>query len=130
MKVLTDYAQLEGKTIAFSHMAQFAEQITIATTDGCILMATFDVADDYGEVLHIRVLQKNRVLVVLYSNQGKWIREELSKLGLLDIEAYKEEMKLKAEREKIERIAAYEASERRNYERLKAKFECKGVIRS
>jgi hypothetical protein len=54
MNILKSYEDLVGKTIAFSHMAQFASQITLATTDGDILMVTFELEDD--DNMEIRVL--------------------------------------------------------------------------
>lgn len=127
MEVLESYPKLEGKTIAFTHMAQFAEQITIATTDGCILMAKFGYDEDNedcdGDNPEIRVLGKHRVLYILESDGGRYIREELAKKGLFDLVAFKKREKIKQERELAEWRVKQEAKEKQEYERLKAKFE-------
>lgn len=126
MEVLESYPKLEGKTIAFTHMAQFAEQITIATTDGCILMAKFGYNDDVEDCDYDRpeiyVLGKHRVLGILESDKGKYIREELAKRDLFDIEAFKERENIKREKELAERRIKREEREKAEYERLKAKF--------
>lgn len=120
MKVLTDYKELVGKEIAFSHMAQFAGEITIATKDGCILMATLD-SDDYGEDKEVSIYHELRVMDNLERNG--WMREELGKLGIFDLESYKEEQRIKHEKEKEKRLIEREKRERAEYERLKEKFE-------
>ncbi|MGY3186486.1 hypothetical protein [Lysinibacillus sp. TE18511] len=120
MEILTDYKDLVGKKIVFSHMAQFAEQITLATEDGCVLMATFDY-DDMAEESRVRVMYPHSVIQVL--NRHDWIRNELGKLGIFDIEKYKEEQRIKQEKEKEEYRKKQEVKERAEYERLKAKFE-------
>lgn len=120
MKILKDYKDLVGKKIIFSHMAQFAKQITIATEDGCVLMINMD-CDEYEDEKEIKVLCPTKVLNVL--NRHKWLREELGKLGIFDIEKYKEEERLKYEKEKEERRKKQEEKEKAEYERLKLKFE-------
>lgn len=127
MEVLESYLKLEGKTIAFTHMAQFAEQITIATTDGCILMAKFGYNDDDDDCDYDRpeiyVLGKYRVLRILESEKGKYIREELAKKDLFDLVAFKEREKVRREKELAEMRIKREEKEKAEYERLKAKFE-------
>lgn len=120
MEILTKYDDLVGKKIAFSHMAQFAEQITIATEDGCVLMVTTDGDGDF-ERKEIRVLAKHSVMAVL--NDNEWMRKELAKLGIFDMERYKEEQRIKREKEQEEYRRQKEARERETYEKLKAKFE-------
>lgn len=120
MKILNHYSELEGKEIAFSHMAQFAEHITLATKDGSVLMATFDITDHDEQ--EIRVLSPGHVLMVLNSEKGKWIREELGKLGIFDIETYRKE---EAERLEQKRAAYALEKERKDLEelaRLQAKY--------
>ncbi|MBZ5203219.1 hypothetical protein HU147_18610 [Planomicrobium chinense] len=121
MEVLDNYQALEGKTIAFTHMAQFAEQITIATTDGCILMASFDFG--ITEDVEIYVLPKMKVLQKLESDRGKYIREELGKRNLFDIKAFKEQEKARLDKRQAEFRAERERKEKEEYERLKEKFE-------
>jgi|SRR5690625_1301384 len=93
MKVLENYDDLTGKTIAFTHMEQFSDQITIATTDGCVLMATFEVWDDCDGDVQIKVLREPHVVRRVQIN--KYLGEELGKLGIYDLEAYKKEQERK-----------------------------------
>ena len=126
MEVLENYDALEGKTIAFAHMAQFAEQITIATTDGCLLMAKFDYNEDDEDLQdapEIRVIQKQRVIGILESDKGRYLREELGKRNLFDLKAFKEREKAKLDKRQAEWRAKQELKEKEEYERLKAKFE-------
>lgn len=120
MEILTDYEELNGKKIVFTHMAQFADQITIATEDGCVLMVTrfLDECGDRGEFY---VYPKLRVMATLH--QSEWLREELGKLGVFDIEKYKEDERIRLEKEKLERQRQKEQREKEEYERLKLKFE-------
>lgn len=120
MKILADYEDLVGKKIAFSHMAQFADQITLATEDGCVLMATMSCEDEWGENKEVRVLSKVSVMRELENNE--WMREQLSEAGVFDLERYKEEQRIKTEKENEERRLRFEKREREEYERLKAKF--------
>lgn len=122
MNVLESYPALEGKTIAFTHMAQFAEQITIATTDGSILMAEFDYNDN-GESPEIRVLRTQRVLGVLESDKGRYVREELAKRDLFDLKAFKEREEAALAERREKHRAEKELKDYAEYERLKEKFE-------
>lgn len=121
MKVLTTYEELNGKKIVFSHMAQFAEQITLGTEDGCVLMVTFDITD--FEERQIRVLSESHVMIVLNSDRGKYLREQLSSLGIFDIEKYKKKKKAIEKAEKEKRLLEREEREKNEYKRLKAKFD-------
>jgi hypothetical protein len=123
MKILTDYAQLEGKTIAFTQMAQFAEQITIATTDNEVLMVTFDIEEEYGERKEIRVLHEG--LVYKKIKEDKYLREELSKRGIFDLEKYKEEMEAERISQKKRLEKEKEERELEQLAKLKAKYENK-----
>ncbi|MEK4122050.1 hypothetical protein [Lysinibacillus sp. FSL K6-0102] len=120
MDILTDYKDLVGKKIVFSHMAQFAEQITLATEDGCVIMATFDY-DEMAEESRVRVMYPHSVIQVL--ERHEWIRNELGRLGIFDIEKYKEEQRIKQEKEKEELRKRQEVKELAEYARLKAKYE-------
>lgn len=121
MKILTNYYQLEGKTIAFTHMAQFANQITIATTDNEVLMVTFDLDEEYGERKEIRVLHEGWVMKTIKENN--YLREELGKRGIFDLEKYMAEVeaerKAKAEQMEKERVER----ELKQLADLKAKYE-------
>jgi|GEM_PF-4103104 len=83
-------------------------------------MATFDY-DEMAEESRVRVMYPHSVIRVL--NEQEWIRNELGRLGIFDIEKYKEEQRIKQEKEKEEYRKKQEVKERAEYERLKAKFE-------
>lgn len=124
MNVLTDYKELEGKTISFSHMAQFADQITLATTDGEVLMAAFEAGDD--EDIQIRILREHSVVSVI--QRHSFLREELDKLGIFNLDKWKEEQEEKQRVERERRLLEQEERDKREYERLKAKFETSTVL--
>lgn len=124
MKILTSYLELVGKTIAFTHMAQFADQITIATTDGEVLMVVQEENAESFDEKQIRVLYHSEVLRVLESSE--YLRVELSKVGAYDLAAYNKRI---ADEEAERRAAAVkrkEDADRAEYERLKSKFEGSG----
>lgn len=121
MKILTEYKNLVGKEIVFSHMAMFASQITIATKCGCVLMAKMEREDEWGEDTRVYVLREFNVMNVLERNE--WMREELGKLGIFDLEKYKREQRIKRKKEKEKSLIEREERERAEYERLKEKFE-------
>lgn len=119
MKVITDYKNLVGKTISFAHMAQFANQITLATTDGEVLMATFEGMDE--DNLEIRVFNKYNVISVLQNEA--YLREELDKLGIFDLSEWEKGQVEKKRIEREKRLNAQEEKDKKEYERLKAKFK-------
>lgn len=119
MKVIADYRQLVGKTISFSHMAQFADQITLATTDGEVLMATFEGMSE--DDLEIRILHQYAVIAVL--QRDRYLREELDKLGIFSLDEWKKENEERQRIAQENRLKAQEERDRKEYERLKAKFE-------
>lgn len=121
MKVLTDYEQLVGKTIAFAHMAQFADQITLATTDGDVLMATMDNQDEWGGDKETTVYYEHMVINTL--NHEPYLRKKLGELGIFDIEAYKAKRQKEMEEAKRIREEKRKKYELEEYKRLKAKFE-------
>lgn len=61
MRILTNYEDLTGKTISFVHAAQFAEAITIATTDNEVIIMNREIDEDEGEG-NIRVFPEFRAL--------------------------------------------------------------------
>lgn len=115
---------LVGKTIAFIHCAQFAEAITIATTDGGLMVieqqsdgseSEITIYNAYAAEFHI--FQKDR---------RKWMIEELQKLGITTKDDYEKHLEARRKeqeaREKRDR-EIHERFEHNEYLRLKAKFE-------
>lgn len=121
MKIIEDYRELVGKTIAFAHVAQFAENITIATEDGCVLVVRQDLDEEYGENKETRILWEGQAL--RYIENSNYLREELGNLGIFDVEAYKDKQAELARKRKEEFAIQQAAKEREQYERLKAKFD-------
>lgn len=119
MNILTNYPGLVGKTIAFAHMAQFADKITLATTDGHVLMATIE-CDEYEDKKEVHIYREHRVLAELDKNA--WLREQLGALGIFDLVAYKEQERLRMEKEQEERAKRKEADEYATYLRLHEKY--------
>lgn len=120
MKIIRNDKELIGKTIAFAHMAQFAENITLATEDGCVVVVKqlYDLDTDESQ---ITILGEPNALRYIENND--YIRETLGKLGIFDIHTYRQKM----QEERMKRIQEYGAKklkeERELYEKLKAKFE-------
>lgn len=119
MKVITNYEDLEGKTISFCHMAQFAEQITIATTDGEVLMASF-YEGDY-ERTEIEIFNPGKVILTIQNST--YLQRELDDLGIFNLDEWKKKQMEKQLIDKEECLKRLEEEERREYERLKAKFK-------
>jgi len=120
MKILRSDKELIGKTIAFSHMAQFAENITIATEDGCVLVVRQNFDEDY-DTSEITILNEYRAL--RYIEDNAYIRDTLGELGIFDIEAYRKKQLEEKARKQKEYEERKLKEERELYERLKAKFE-------
>lgn len=120
MKIIRSDKELIGKTIAFAHIAQFAENITIATEDGCVVVVQQMIDDDTEDTV-THILSEPRVLKYIESDD--YLRVSLGNLGIFDIEAYRKKKK----EEQLQREQEYKArklkEERELYEKLKAKFE-------
>jgi len=79
---------LIGKTIAFAHLAQFADAITLGTTDGGILVVEMDSdGDGFGssEVIIYPLHQAERFIL-----SKPWVREQLVKTGVISEEIIKQ----------------------------------------
>ncbi|PAE17273.1 hypothetical protein CHH91_04505 [Virgibacillus sp. 7505] len=123
MRILTNGEQLVGKTVAFAHIAQFATAVTLATTDNEVIV--FEPEYDFEEEdmfrSRIRIYQPYRAIE--YIENHNYVREELGKKGIFDIEAYKQKEKERREQENKKLEELKEKREREAYERLKLKFE-------
>lgn len=120
MKIIRNDKELIGKTIAFAHIAQFAENITIATEDGCVVVVQ-QMVDDNTEDVVTHIMGEHKVLK--YIEENDYLRTNLGNLGIFDVEAYRK----KRQEERLKYIQEIEAKklkeERELYEKLKAKFE-------
>ncbi|PFD32537.1 hypothetical protein CN269_04310 [Bacillus thuringiensis] len=112
---------LIGKEIAFTHMAQFAEAITIVTKDKGILVVEQWPDDDRSEI-NVYGQRKARAYVLKHN----WIRKTLHEKGIIsheEIEEYENGIRLAHQKQQEEYKKRQEEQEKRDYERLKAKFE-------
>lgn len=112
---------LIGKEIAFTHMAQFAEAITIVTKDKGILVVE-QFQDDGSSEISVYGKYNARAYVLKHN----WIRKTLNEKGIIsheEIEEYENEIRLAHQKQQEEYKKRQEEQERRDYERLKAKFE-------
>ncbi|MEJ3719248.1 hypothetical protein WGM54_14605 [Paenibacillus polymyxa] len=125
MRILTNYEDLIGKTISFVHAAQFAEAITIATTDNEVIVMNREIDEDEGEG-NIRVFTEFRALEYIKKEDNRYVRNSLAKHAGFDIAEYnklKREESLKRQDEwNLER----EKREREEFNRLSRKYNVYG----
>lgn len=119
MKVLTNYQDLVGKTIKFAHMAQFANQITLVTTDNEIMMVKF-ISDEYEDDL-IHILNMWNIVSAIDSSE--YLQKELALLEVFDLSEFKKEQEQRQQESMRLAEQARENGERAEYERLKKKYE-------
>ncbi|RWS41506.1 hypothetical protein EKA14_19625 [Bacillus mycoides] len=112
---------LIGKEIAFTHMAQFAEAITIVTKDKGIL-----VVEQFQDDGSSEIVMYGKYNARAYVLKHDWLRKTLHEKGIIsheEIEEYENEKRLAQQRQQEEYKKRQEEQERRDYERLKVKFE-------
>lgn len=97
MKILTNYEDLVGKTIAFAHVGHFAKQMTFGTKDGCILMASMTY-NPHANDSQVFVYREHRVMDTL--QRDTWLCEQLRKRGIFDLAVYKEDRHVRKKQEK------------------------------
>jgi len=113
--------ELRGKSIAFTHMAQFAEAITIVTEDKGI----FVVEQEDDEGFSKETTTYNELRARKYIFEHKYILSELNKLEIItkeEVHNYNEELRLERERMVLEEAARREKREKEEYERLNKKY--------
>lgn len=112
--------ELIGKEIAFIQVAQFAENITLATKDGDVLVITQDV-DEFGERKETRIL--NELYAQRHIESDRYVARKLAELGIFDLKAYQAE----EERKRLENVKKQkQAQDKRDweeYQRLRKKFK-------
>lgn len=119
MKIIKSGNELIGKKIAFAHIAQFADNITIATEDGGVLIVTQYVGEDDDTCTQIL----NEAFALNYIENNDYVRNSLADLGLFDKEKYMEKKRKEMEEREKQRQERKEKEERELYEKLKAKYE-------
>jgi len=123
LKILEESDQLVGKTIAFAHIAQFAKAITLATTDKEVMVIEQGLHDEDDDMFRSEISIYHKYRAMEYIEGHKYLREELAKKGIFDLDEYRQKEQEKRERERVEFRKQKEAKERKEYERLKHKFE-------
>ncbi|MED1535445.1 hypothetical protein [Bacillus pseudomycoides] len=121
MYFITKEEDLVGKEIVFTHMAQFAEAITIVTKDKGILVVK-QWSDDDTSGINVYGKHQARVYVLKHN----WIRKTLHEKGIIsheEIEGYENQIRLEQQKQQEEYKRKQEEQEKITYERLKAKFE-------
>lgn len=129
MYFITKYEDLKGKTIAYSHMAQFAQKITIGTTDGGLFVLEFNIDDDEVE---LSVANKYGILNHIFkSDSSRFLIKDLTDAGVITPTEFDDFMAKRAEEERIrqERYRKEQAeAEYAKYLQLKAKYEPKDGV--
>ncbi|MFF2531546.1 hypothetical protein ACFVS2_21800 [Brevibacillus sp. NPDC058079] len=121
MYFISKEEELIGKTIAFTHMAQFADAITIVTSDKGIFVFEQDGCSDDKEIIVY-----NDTLARRYVLEHTYLRKELHEKGIIteeDISKFEEEKRRESERYLQEQEKRVKEQERQEYERLKALYE-------
>lgn len=124
MYYITKEEGLVGKEILFTHMAQFAQALTIVTTDKGVFVV--EQSGDRGEETITTVYSEGRARE--YILRSKWLRENLHEKGVLtheEVEAYEEGKRQEVVRRRQEEKQRQEEKDRREFERLSAKFKPK-----
>ncbi|RXZ78026.1 hypothetical protein EBB07_28630 [Paenibacillaceae bacterium] len=121
MFFITEEEELLGKTIVFTHMAQFADYITIVTGDGGVLVIDVE-SDSDGKCNSIFPEH----LAKRYLFDHSWLRKELNSKGIVtdhDISEYERIKKEEADRYRERMLKIKEDNERKKYNELKLKYE-------
>ena len=113
---------LVGKIVAFVHAARFAEAITIATTDGGVMVIEQDADEE------IRIFKQHQVQRYLFKNHdsGKTLLPKLQELGIIKENEYadlKEAQRLRREESDRQQAIQKEKRERAELIRLKEKYD-------
>jgi hypothetical protein len=125
MRILTNYEDLTGKTISFVHAAQFAEAITIATTDNEVIIMNREIDEDEGEG-NIRVFPEFRALEYIKKEDNRYVRNSLAKHAGFDIDEYNKLKKEKSLKRQNEWNLEREKREREEFNRLSRKYNVYG----
>jgi len=121
MYFISKEEDLNGKEIAFTHMAQFAKAITIVTKDKGILVVE-QFQDDGSSEISVYGKGNARAYVLNHN----WLRKTLHEKGIIsheEIQEYENQRLLQQQKQQEEYKKKKEEQERETYERLKAKFE-------
>lgn len=128
MYFITKYDDLKGKTIAYAHMAQFSQKITIGTTDGGLFVLEFNIDEDEVELVPAN---KYGILNHIFkSDNSRFLIKDLTEAGVITPTEFDDFMAKRAEEERQRQEKYRQEQERKEYEtylRLKAKYEGEAV---
>lgn len=125
MEILEDFVSLRGKTIAFSWFPQFGDTVVLATTDNGVFIAQhiMEYDDDLDGHSQIKILRKGAAMRFLESDQGRYVRKELTVLDIFDLESFKQREQERFEKEAAERKKRKEEEDYTLYLKLKERYE-------
>lgn len=121
MYFISKEEDLIGKEIVFTHMAQFANAITIVTKDKGVFVVN-QWSDCDGSEICIYNDYRAKDYILKYD----WLRKTLHEKGIIsqeEIQEYEDRKRLELQKQQEESKKRQEEQERLTYERLKAKFE-------
>ena len=116
MYFMNDDSELIGKTIVFTHMAEFAEAITVVTEDKGILVVQQSLDES-----RIKVYPAKRAQYYIWRN--KYLREQLHELGIISEEEFAEQRKKEEEARREREQAWKEQQEERDWEKYQELHE-------
>lgn len=122
MYFITKEEDLWDKKVVFTHMAEFAEAITIVTSDGGIQVVSQQWEDDDRSRIWVYNESKARNYILNHN----YLREQLHKKGIItnqEIAEYEERIKKDREDYLKRQKELNEQKDKAEYERLKKKFE-------
>jgi len=121
MNFIEKEKDLLGKRIVFTHMAQFADQITLVVEDESTKEKGVFMVDKQDE--EIDVYRNFQIRQCLFASD--YLRKELNNLGVItneEIEQYEEELRKKWKKDKEEREKREAENEYKQYLKLKEKY--------
>jgi flagellar motility protein MotE (MotC chaperone) len=122
MYFITKEEDLWDKKVVFTHMAEFAEAITIVTSDGGIQV----VSQQWEDEDRSRIWVYNEAKARSYILNHNYLREQLHKKGVItnqEMAEYEERIKNDREDYLKRQKELNEQKDKAEYERLKKKFE-------
>ncbi|WP_255258899.1 hypothetical protein [Bacillus thuringiensis] len=120
MYFISKEEDLIGKEIVFTHMAQFANAITIVTKDKGIF-----VVNQWSDCDGSEICIYNEYRAKDYILRHDWLRKTLHEKGIIsqeEIQEYEDRKRLELQKQQEESKKRQEEQERINYERLRAKY--------
>ena len=116
MYFMNSEEELIGKTIAFTHMAEFAEAITIVTEDQGVLVVQQSLDES-----RIKVYSAKRAQYYIWRHE--YLREQLHERGIISEEEFAEQRKKEEQARKEREQAWKEQQEERDWKKYQELHE-------